>query len=337
MKKINFENGEFSCIEVRNLSLDKNDKDNILLKVKYSGLCGSDVQKIKLIEREKSSSVTLGHEIVAEVFETNNKTYVVGETVVVMPIIFCGKCKYCISGDIQFCFENKNLGKSVDGGFVDFMLVPHKCLYKVKSNTINLVLADPLACIIHGLHSFKDFKPLKVCIIGDGTIAELAIRYLVKPEIEIVNLVKSNLSKSQFSIKLSFNEVRENKEFIDHFDLVIDCVGGASDEVLNLATVIAKKKGTILVFGVYEKDYLGKLNFREVFGKELCLLGSRSFAKCNSTDEFKESIRLIESEEIDLDEIITNKLPLEEFGKGIELFTNKISSKARKIVFTFEG
>ena len=125
---------------------------------------------------------TLGHEIQGEVsaLGPDAKATKVGEKCVVFPWIGCGNCAECKSGQENLCGSNRNLGTRKDGGFSDYVLVPHpRYLLDAKG------IPDGLACtyMCSGLTAFSALKKVgelwkndKLLILGLGGVGYMGLQ-----------------------------------------------------------------------------------------------------------------------------------------------------------------
>ncbi len=263
MIKIFFKNGVISSKDEDIPELGISDELNILLKVNFSGLCGSDVHRLKEFSNTKNSIPTLGHEIVGTVFKSNSKKYKIGDHVVVQPIGYCRKCENCRLGKIQFCKDSLNIGKNLDGGFSEYIKVSMRFLYKIDSPEQEYVLTDGLACIIHSENIIGQIKNKKICIIGDGAISETAVRYFSLNN-KVTNLVKNSESRNDiYSDRINIEEARKEPKFRDMFDIVFECVGGSNEYLIDYSVNLLKYGGTLVVLGVYKKRLLSKNLFKK--------------------------------------------------------------------------
>src|SRR5690554_2546869 len=94
-------------IEVSEYELRSLRKDEVLIDVRYCGICGTDRHIVKG-EAYANPPVILGHEFAGIIADKNEhvREFKIGDKVAVDPNIYCGKCSYCKTGKIAFC---KNL------------------------------------------------------------------------------------------------------------------------------------------------------------------------------------------------------------------------------------
>ncbi|OGM26647.1 hypothetical protein A3D00_01065 [Candidatus Woesebacteria bacterium RIFCSPHIGHO2_02_FULL_38_9] len=299
---------------------------DVMIKVKATGLCGSDVQRIhKILKREINIHPVLGHEIAGEVIKVgeNVKHIKVGDRVAVEPIINCNNCHFCKSGNYQFCLNIKALGKNINGGFAEYIVVPAQNAHKLnpKITYTSGSLLDVISVCVHCMNLAGGFSNKKIAIVGDGSVGMTCMKLALYHKAKSVFLVgKKTLRKRILKHKGSF-------------DLVIEAVGRRNSETLNLAIELVRIKGKVIVLGVYPNGFLLHLNARSLFFKEINLVGSNSYACFKGKKEIKTALKLLNGSKIDFGSIITHTLPLSKFKEGLKLFENKNTSHAKKVIF----
>jgi 2-desacetyl-2-hydroxyethyl bacteriochlorophyllide A dehydrogenase len=319
----------------------KNPMD-VLIKVKAVGLCGSDVQRIENIQKNsKANNIILGHEIAGEIVRIGGKVKNLrkGDRVAIEPLINCGKCRFCKSGNYQLCSNLKSIGKNLNGGFAEYVVVPSDKVFRLgkKVSYEEGVFLDSLAVCVHALHIAEGVKDQKVAIVGDGTIGRICALLADYYKAQIVNIFGKHAEKRDFNprkikiINLTLSDSLNSLE--NYFDVVFECVGRGQSYTLNLAIDLVKPRGKIVVLGVFPENYLATLNVRKLFIKEAMLLGSNSYGCYRGKKEIKEASEILNKNVLDLKRLITHALPLSQFEKGIWCFKNKKISKAIKIVF----
>lgn len=333
MIKVSFQNGIISLENDAIPWLDDFDYSNVLIKVNYSGLCGSDVHRLKEFFSIKNNIPTLGHEIVGTVFKSSAKRFKVGDIVVVQPMGYCAECENCLLGKIQFCNNSINIGKNIDGGFSEYIKVPERLLYKINFLEKEYALTDSLACIIHSENSIGKIKNKHICIIGDGSVSEIAVRYFSLDN-QITNLVKNSESCNDiYCNRINIEEARKEPKFRDMFDIVLECVGGNNEYLIDYSVNLLKYGGILIALGVYKKDFYPKIYLRNLLFKEIKLIGSNSFVINQKIDEFSSAVKFINKNIKRLGGIITHEISLKDFKLGLDIFNDKKTTKAKKIVF----
>lgn len=168
----------------------------VLVRVQAAGLCHSDLhiwegyydlgggKKLSLADRGIKLPLTLSHEICGEVVAAGPEAGDVktGAVAVVHPWIGCGQCAACQRGEENLCVKPQSLGVMRDGGFADYVIVPHP-RYLVDLGGLDPVKAAPLACA--GVTTYSAVKKFgerihqdPVVIIGAGGLGMMAIEVL---------------------------------------------------------------------------------------------------------------------------------------------------------------
>jgi len=174
--------------------------DSALIKVKAAGVCHTDIHLISggydLGEGKRLPAIgggtllplTPGHEIAGEVESLGSRTeasgFHEGDQVVVYPWIGCGDCRKCRSGRENLCEGSPRfLGFQKDGGYADFVLVPHP-RYLLRAEGLDLAHAATLAC--SGLTAFSAITKCNLgpddflLIIGAGGLGLMAVQIAKK-------------------------------------------------------------------------------------------------------------------------------------------------------------
>ncbi|MCL4744860.1 MAG: alcohol dehydrogenase [Burkholderiaceae bacterium] len=168
--------------------------DEVLLRVRAAGVCHSDVflhegfidtgagRKIDMA-RGVAAPRVLGHEIAGTVEATGSTSTgaAIGDVVVVYPWIGCGECAFCASGRENLCSAPRNLGVHADGGFAEYVMVPH-ARYLVPIGDLAPEQAATYAC--SGLTAYAALGKVprpganeKVLVIGAGGVGLSGVRF----------------------------------------------------------------------------------------------------------------------------------------------------------------
>ena len=132
-------------------------EDEVLIKVKACGICGTDVH---IFHGDEGAAATptgtvLGHEFAGEVESVGRDITDIkpGDRVCVDPNKLCNDCYYCKSGIGHFCENITGIGTTVNGGFAEYCVVPRSQVYKFSDNTTfeEAAMTEPLACCLHGI------------------------------------------------------------------------------------------------------------------------------------------------------------------------------------------
>jgi len=157
----------------------------VLLKVLAAGVCHSDLhladgwfdlgggKRMSLQDRGMKLPVTLGHENVGEVVAVgpDAKSVKIGARMLAHPWIGCGTCGPCLRGEENLCTKMRSLGVFSNGGYADYLLIPHP-RYLFDIGDLSPERAAPLACsgvtTFGALKKVPTLKSEPTVIIGAG-------------------------------------------------------------------------------------------------------------------------------------------------------------------------
>jgi len=147
-------------------------KGEVLVQVKYTGICGSDLEGYKT--GLYPDNVIMGHEIMGYVSESGlgvNK-WKNGDRVAVNPGISCGKCYYCQNGQDNLCSHGGSLGFGQNGGFAEYIVIKEENLSKIPNDIPDKygTVFDQIATAILALRESNFTSESYSVILGCGTM-----------------------------------------------------------------------------------------------------------------------------------------------------------------------
>lgn len=321
-------NGKIGYKEIKE---PKTKKDYVKVKVRAAGLCGSDTQKLFSDKGALNSVKTKiwGHEISGTIQEVgkNVKKFKVSDRVVVNPLV---------RNKNEDITKAKSIGKDYPGGFANFILVPYQNLKKIHSGIKfeEAALVDSIAVALHGYNLSGSPTKKEILIIGDGSLA-IITGFLCLEFRNKVTIIGKNDRNLRLVSKFGIDTLKTNKveKLGKDYDIIFEIVGRKQDKTLQQAIRLVKPHGKIIVLGVFEKNFLGKIPLRDLFYKEVKIVGSNSYGFFNGKNEFDMAVDLLKKLKLKFSHIITHIIPLRDFKKGLNLIKNKKDSGAIKIVF----
>jgi 2-desacetyl-2-hydroxyethyl bacteriochlorophyllide A dehydrogenase len=300
---------------VEDLPRPQPDENQVLVKVLYTGFCGSDHS---LIENEGTpDGLILGHEVCGTVVETGAKVKDVtpGTRVIIRPT-FCGECPGCLSGRTQLCSRNRrSIGiGDLPGGFAEFIVVYPQMLIPVpeKVDSKNAALAELCAVSLHGIR-ISGREGGSACVLGGGAIG-LSLVKLLKLH-HFFPIVVSEPVQEKRNLALRFgadraiDPISENLILQSYaatkgsgFDVVFECSGrkGLVPEAMNLAG----PAGTICQLSVIYENI--EINPAVLMFKELKLTAAYG----NTHEENLQCLQWMSEGKLDARPLITDLIPL---------------------------
>jgi 2-desacetyl-2-hydroxyethyl bacteriochlorophyllide A dehydrogenase len=156
----------------------------VRVDVAAAGLCGTDVGIVfgEHASSSEAGTVTLGHEIAGRVGALGEAVddWAVGDTVVVSPIVTCGRCFACARGQGQVCERKRVIGIDIDGGLAEHVVVPARNLVRLPEGIppeVGAILTDAVATPFHALADRAGLRPGEsIAIFGVGGLGQHAIQ-----------------------------------------------------------------------------------------------------------------------------------------------------------------
>ncbi len=253
----------------------------ILLKTIAAGVCHSDIhiwdgyyelgggKRLQLLDRGIKLPLTMGHENVGEVVAAGPdvKGIEIGATLLANPWIGCGECTVCKRGEENICKTPRNLGVFTDGGYADYLIVPHpRHLFEIGKLTP--AQAAPLACSgITAYGALKKVEPVireePVVIIGAGGLGLMGIALNKAMGGKGVVVVDIDPVKREAAMKAGALAVIDGsvgdaaKQIIAATQggahAVVDFVGSSDTVKLGVDSLIGKG-GKVIVVGLFGGD-----------------------------------------------------------------------------------
>lgn len=299
----------------------------ILVKVRACGICGSDVMEWY---RMKSAPRVLGHEMTGDVVEVGRdvKEFKVGDRVFVSHHVPCNSCRYCLRGDHTLCrtLHSTNFDP---GGFSEYVRVPE---INVRIGTFLLpdeitydegVFIEPLACVIRGFR-IADIRPNHtLAIIGSGIAGLLQVKLarawglkkIIAVDINDYRLRKAEEFGADVAIRADEDVPKRIREENDGYlaDRVILSAGAISAFTQSLRCV--DKGGTLLLFAPLAPDQNIPLNIFDIWNRQIRIVSTYA----GSPRDISEAIEVLKNKIIDVNDMITHRIKLDDIQRGFDL------------------
>jgi L-iditol 2-dehydrogenase len=301
-------------------------ENEILVKMRASGICGTDVMEWYRI---KKAPRILGHEMAGEIVELGDKVknFKRGDRVFVSHHVPCYRCHHCHQGNYTAC-ESLHSGNYDPGGFAEYIRVPEE---NVRYGTLTLpegityedgTMIEPLACAIAGQNRLELKEGQTVLIIGSGISGLLHIQLSKLRNLEVVatdidgyRLNKAVEFGADHVIDARKYSIDELKRINDNrlADSVIVCA--AAKQAVYDALSSVDRRGNILFFAVsnFDIDIPSVRFWRDEIGV--------FFSYGAAPDDLRTAIELIDKGIIDVREMITHRVPLSAIQQGFKLIS----------------
>ena len=296
------------------------DKDEVLIKVQYCGICGSDLHIYM-----EGAAIGLGHEFSGDIVEvgSNVKGWEIGDRVVVDPHRACGECYWCRRGyESGVCEQFYADLLQRQSAFATYTKAKHDQLHKLPDELSyeHAAIIEPTTCPLHSIKASKMQIGDVVAVLGLGPIGQLVARlakisgakavYATEISQPRINLAR-NAVDEVINIKVT-NPVDRILELTDGMgaDVVFECAGSASATQQAIASV--RKGGTIVFVGICMDAV--KVPFSQIVLRGLALRGFVGWA----AGDFASAFNVIKDKQIDVAPLITSKMPLDDTSEAFE-------------------
>ncbi|XP_015115847.1 D-arabinitol dehydrogenase 1 [Diachasma alloeum] len=266
-----------------NCAIPKPKENEVLIKVAFSGICGTDLHILDgSFPAKKDGRLTLGHEFAGtiEALGSAVKIFKIGQKVAVDPNSGCNKCSYCHNGKYHFCENggiNHTIGIFRNGGWATHAVVPETQVHLVPEGIEmpQAALTEPLSCLAHGWDMINPVNVgSTVLIIGSGIIGLLWACLLHLHGLrKSVSISEPQPGRREAVKKLDLDyDVNSPGDLKSKtFDLAVDCSG--SGPAMEAAVPLLRRGGRLCVFGVANPNATLTLKPFEIYMKELQVLG----------------------------------------------------------------
>jgi D-arabinitol dehydrogenase (NADP+) len=295
----------------------------VTLRVTAAGVCGTDVH-LDAGEFGPVYPLTPGHEIVGVVAEVGAGVtdLAAGELVALDNMMACGHCRQCRRARPQFCATMRALGVTDPGGFAEFVVAPAgKCHAAADLDPEVAVLAEPVACVVHGLDVLQLRPGSDVLVFGTGPTGLILAQLLRGAGASRVTVVGRTPFKLDLAAAFGADEVvlmapgrdpgaAAAKLAPDGFDVVIDATG--SLDVLTRCAPLLGIGGTLFVYGMAPEAAELAISPYDIFRRELAIKGSFSQAF-----SFDRALALLRGGRVRTEGMVTHQYGLPDYGAAL--------------------
>jgi len=302
--------GKFS---IRELPIPQPGEREVLVAVKYCGVCGSDMH---FYEHGRIGSLVvmkepliLGHEFAGEVVELGPgvETLAVGDRVTVEPGVPCRYCEHCRAGNYNLCRDL--VFKSApphNGAFCEYVVTPEDFAFKLPENvsTEDGATVEPLAVGMHAVKLTGLRAGESAVVLGAGPVGLLAVAAAAAAgarDVTAVDLVPMRLEYARRMGASAAVDARQTDligQMQESADVVIDCA--AVDATILQAFDLVKRGGRIAWVGMASAQ--AAVPVLKAVLKQISVIGVRRYANC-----FQGAVNLITAGKIDPAPLVTHR------------------------------
>ena len=309
-------------VVIKNVSIPKPQKDEVLVKVVYASICGTDIGIYDWTDwaagHIKPPQI-IGHEMVGKVVKINTKSKTdikIGDLVSSETHIFCLNCYQCEIKNYHICENMKLFGIGRNGSFAKFATIPLRTTWKndLSIPVESMSVQEPLGNAVNVVTKAQ-VKGKKVLVMGLGPTGlcagMVAKAYGAK---EVIGINRREYRR-KLAMKVGFDKVYAElpKKEYGTFDAVLEMSGNRMG--IQVALDAARIAGKIIAFGIpkekididWGKYFINKeLSLESVFGRMIW-------------ETWKDTTKLLVSGKVDLQKIITHRFKLSEFEDAMKV------------------
>lgn len=297
--------------------------DDVLIRVKACGICGSDVHGMDGSTGRRIPPIIMGHEAAGVIAEVGDEVtdWRSGDHVSFDSTLYCGQCYFCRRGQINLCDNRRVLGVSCDeyrqhGAFAEYVVVPQRILYRLPAGLsfVRASLVEPVSIAFHAIERTAISLNDTAVVVGSGMIGLLviqALRIAGCGQIIAADIDSSRLEMARsLGADLTFKSDEEDvvSEVQAHTDgrgadISFEVVG--ITPTVDLAVRCLRKGGILTLVGNLSPQV--EVPLQAIVTRELTLNGS-----CASNGEYPACFDMINRGAVNVDVLISAVAPLSE-------------------------
>ena len=316
--------------------------DEVLVRVKYCGICGTDVHIFNGVYSRDIMPFIPGHEFIGwvEEYGSDVKGWQKGDLVTADINTSCGSCGFCLQSKPLLCSGVKQIGIHRDGAFAEYVSVPARNLFRLNPETPleKLALIEPVSCCVRTHRASGLSFARSVVVVGGGVMGLLHVQMArllgAAPVIMVARRQQTlDLAASfgaDYTVLYGDGDIDKCRELTGGFgaDFVIESVGLM--ETYEKSMQMLGPGGKLVAFGLAEEGQTASWEpFRTVMWEQ-----SVTGAVAGAGTDVLEAARLIEYNRLDLEHYSGTVLPLSEITRGFELFMK--DSSVLKVLIDME-
>jgi (R,R)-butanediol dehydrogenase / meso-butanediol dehydrogenase / diacetyl reductase len=223
--------------------------DQLIIRVKACGVCGSDIKA----QPFAPAGMVMGHELGGEVVAvgTNADGRSQGTNVAVLPVISCGSCQYCRAGQVSHCPKASYIGMGPAGGFAEYTAVPGRHCFALPAEVPadHSALVEPFAVGLHGVHSAEIRRGDDVLIVGAGGVGLTTLVWALHKGAGRATVADPDLRRRNSASAMGATDVLASVSNAEPgaYDAVVECVG--RPELVQACQPALRPRGRLVVSG----------------------------------------------------------------------------------------
>ncbi|MGI8962392.1 MAG: zinc-dependent alcohol dehydrogenase [Bryobacteraceae bacterium] len=320
---------EYKRLELVDVPVPIPAPDEVLVRVKACGICGSDVHGYDGSSGRRIPPIVMGHEAAGVVAAMGPKVSGIreGDRVTFDSTIYCGSCAYCSRGEVNLCDRRQVLGVSTPeyrrpGAFAEYLLVPQRIMYQLPDDIsfAEAAMVEPLAVAVHAVSLSKVSKNSTALVVGAGMIGILVLQALRAAKCSRIYVTDIDYTRLRLAEQLgataTINAGKADTAAEIHkltsgmgVDVALEAVGNSV--AIKTAIDSVRKGGTVTLIGNISP--MVEIPLQAVVSRQIRLQGSAA-----SSGEYPQCIDMLARNAVQVKPLITAVTPLEEGPRWFE-------------------
>jgi L-iditol 2-dehydrogenase len=314
---------EYKKLDIVDLPAPQPDEDELLIRVRACGICGSDVHGYDGSTGRRLPPIVMGHEAagVVESVGSSVRNFHAGDWVTFDSTVSCGNCFYCQRHQINLCEDREVIGVSTPafrrmGAFTEFVAVPARIAYHLPESMpfAHAAMIEAVSVAVHAVSLTPIALDDTVVVVGAGMIGLLTLQVVRAAGAGKVYVFDLDDSRLELARSLGATETFNSRsadvipEILDRTsgrgaDVAMECVGSTAPIKLALESV--RKGGCVTLIGNVAPTV--EIGLQSAVTRQIRLQGS-----CASSGEYPASISLMSRGAIRVEPLISAVAPLED-------------------------
>jgi len=304
----------------------------VVLRPGAVGICGSEVEGYLGHQANRQPPLVMGHEFAGEIVAAGAgaKDWI-GARAAVNPLVSCGECRLCRSGQENICPNRTMIGIHHPGAFADYVSVPAANLWRLPDDLdVRLgALTEPLANGVHAVRLGLAGREVETAaVIGAGTIGIVTLQAALLSNIEHVAVIEPHEGRRERARKLGAQAVHAGTEEAEGevgFDLLLDAVG--AEATRKAALELVRPGGRVVCIGLASDENL--VSFHLLVRSQIALQGSYAYTMA----DFEQALEWLSSGQATLG-TLAEVQPLED---GPEAFARLVEGPGDQVKVFLAG
>jgi L-iditol 2-dehydrogenase len=326
-------------IEFREVPVPDVDPEEVLIKIKKIGICGSDIHVFHGTHPYTSYPVTQGHEVSGQIVEvgSNVQGLKVGQKATIEPQIYCGECRPCRDGRYNTCENLRVMGFQATGAASEYFAVDASKVTLLPDSLTYAegAMIEPLAVTVHAARRFRNLEGAHSVVLGCGPIGILLIQSL--KALGVSKVLATDISDTRLDLAKSLGADYAvntlNKDYAteleaafgaDKADVVYECAG--TDITMDQAIQNARKGSMIVLVAVFGK--IANIDLAKLNDSELDLNTSMMYRH----EDYVDAIKFVEEGKIKLEPLQSAFFSMDDYQKAYEYIDNNRETTMKVII-----